>query len=331
MALMRKKVVLTGAAGQIAYACLPRIAAGEMFGPDVEVDLSLLEIPQAMGALEGVAMELEDGAYPLLRSINTTCDVNEAMKGADWVLLVGAMPRKQGMERSDLLRINADIFKTQGLAINKHANENVRVLVVGNPCNTNAMIAYHHAKDVKPEHFFAMTMLDEKRARFQLALKCGVHVTEVENMIIWGNHSATQFPDIFHARINGVPAMELVNDLPWVDEHFIPTIQKRGAAIINARGSSSAASAANAIIESVACMSEGRKPASLVYSMACVSQGQYGVDKGLVYSFPCQTVNGEVQIQEGAVHSALAQAKLDATLAELRAERDAVLSLGLIA
>lgn len=331
MASKRKKVVLTGAAGQIGYACLPRIAAGEMFGPDVDVDLSLLEIPSAMQALEGVAMELDDGAYRALRRVQITSDVNEAMSGADWVLMVGAVPRKQGMERADLLRINAEIFKVQGRAVNDHANEDVRVLVVGNPCNTNALIAYHHAPDVPKHHFYAMTMLDERRARTQLAKKADVHVSEVHNMIIWGNHSATQFPDVFNARINEVPAMDLIQDEAWVENNFIPTIQQRGAAIIKARGSSSAASAANGIITSVAAVFNETAHDADAYSLACVSQGQYGVDEGLVFSYPCRTQNGEVVVVDGVQHAGFAQRKLDATIRELRQERDAVLELGLIA
>ena len=331
MSSKRKKVVLTGAAGQIGYACLPRIAAGEMFGSDVDVDLSLLEIPAAMQALEGVAMELDDGAYPALRSIQITSDVNEAMLGADWVLMVGAVPRKQGMERADLLRINAEIFKEQGCAVNENANDDVRVLVVGNPCNTNAMIAYRHAPDVPRHHFYAMTMLDERRARTQLAKKAKVHVSEINNMIIWGNHSATQFPDVFHATVNSMPAMDIVQDESWVENDFIPTIQQRGAAIIKARGSSSAASAANGIITSVAAVHNETAVDSDAYSLACVSEGQYGVDEGLVFSFPCRTQGGEVCVIEGIEHGEFAQRKIDATIEELRQERQAVSELGLIA
>ena len=326
MTQKKLRVAVTGAAGQIAYALLPRLVNGDAFGPDVQIDLHLLELPVAMDALKGCVMELEDGAYPLLNSVQCFDDVNEGMRAVDLAILVGAVPRKKGMERSDLLKINAAVFKAQGKAINDHAAEGVKVLVVGNPCNTNALIAYHHAPRVPAQHFYAMTLLDEKRARTQLAQKAGVHVTAIDNMIIWGNHSATQFPDVDHATINGVPAMEVLQDAAWVDDVFIPTIQQRGAAIIKARGASSAAPAANAILGSVGNMMNDTE---VHHSLACVSQGEYGVDEGLVFSFPCVTRDGEVQVVSGVEHNEAAQAKMQATLDELRHERDAVRAMGL--
>lgn len=321
------RIAVTGAAGQIAYALLPRLANGDAFGPDVHIDLNLLEVPAAMPALQGCVMELQDGAYPLLDSINCFDDVNAGMKDVDIAILVGAVPRKKGMERADLLKINAAIFKAQGQAIQQHAADNVKVLVVGNPCNTNALITYHHAPRVVAQNFYAMTLLDEKRARIQLALKAGVHVSAIDNMIIWGNHSATQFPDVAHATINGQPAMDVIADAAWVEDEFIPTIQQRGAEIIKARGASSAASAANAILGSLrnmVCDTE------VLHSLACVSQGEYDVDAGLVFSFPCVTRSGAVQIIADVEHTDAGKAKLQITLDELRKERDAVRAMGLL-
>ena len=324
------KVAVTGAAGQIGYALLPRIVSGQMFGPDVDVELSLIELPQALDALAGVAMELEDGAYPLLKGFHLTSDLEDGMRDVNYAILVGAVPRKQGMERADLLKINAEVFRAQGAAINKTAAKDVRVFVVGNPCNTNALIAYHHAPDVPKDRFFAMTMLDEKRARFQLANKAGASVKDVNNMVIWGNHSATQFPDLCNATVSGKSAMEVVGDNSWVFDEFIPTVQQRGAAVIKARGQSSAASAANAIVASVYNLYHDTPADSDPYSMCVVSKGEYGVDEGLVYSFPCRTVNGVIEVVTGVEHSSEAQVRLDATLEELRKERDTVRELGLL-
>lgn len=325
----RVKIAVTGPAGQIGYALLFRLASGQVFGPDVEVDLHLLEIEPALPALRGVAMELEDCAFPLLKNVIMTSDPNVAMKDVNWVVLVGAIPRKKGMERSDLLEINGGIFTVQGKAINDHAARDVRVLVVGNPCNTNALIAMNNAPDIPNEQFFAMTMLDQNRAYAQLAAKANVPVTDVGHMIIWGNHSATQYPDFYNATINGKKVPDVISDHAWLKEEFIPVVQKRGAAIIEARGSSSAASAANAIIDSVRALAFDT-PAGEMYSICRCSQGEYGVDKGLIYSFPCRTENGKVVVVEGIEHDAFGQEKLQITLDELRSERDTVKEKGLI-
>lgn len=323
------KVAITGGAGHIGYALLFRIANGDMFGPNTKVDLQLIELPKAQSALTGVAMELEDCAFPLLNNVICTSDLNEGMRGANWVVLVGAVPRQAGMERADLLEINGKIFTAQGKAINDNAADDVRVLVVGNPCNTNAYIAMQNAPDVPNNRFYAMTMLDEKRARAQLAIKAGVDITQVENMNIWGNHSATQYPDFYNAKIAGKPALEMIQDEAWLQNDFIPIIQKRGAAVIEARGSSSAASAANAIISSVSsCVND--TPGTETFSMCVASEGQYGVDEGLIFSFPCRTENGQLKIVEGIEHNEFGQAKFQATLEELRAERDTVKALELV-
>lgn len=328
---MRKriKVAITGAAGQIGYALIFRIASGQMFGPDIDVELSLLELEAMLPTLKGVAMELDDCAFPLLKNISMTSDVNTAMQNISWALLVGAVPRKDGMERSDLLKINGKIFAPQGRAINDHGATDARVLVVGNPCNTNCLIAMHHAPDVPHDRFYAMTMLDELRARAQLAIKAKVDVEAVTQMTIWGNHSATQFPDFYNAKINNKPAPEVINDLPWLQNDFIPLVQKRGTEVIKARGSSSAASAANGIIQSVYHITHDTVPGE-TFSVARCSQGEYGVDAGLIYSVPCRTEGGKLKVVTGLTHNAFAQAKLDATLDELRQERDAVKALGLI-
>ena len=321
------KVAVTGAAGQIGYALLYRLASGQAFGPDVQVELQLLELEAALPALEGVIMELEDCAFPLLKKTTATSDLNVAMAGVNTALLVGAVPRKAGMERNDLLKINGAIFTKQGRAINDNAADDVRVLVVGNPCNTNSLIAMHSAPDVPSKQFYAMTMLDENRARAQLAIKAGVPVTDVTDMHIWGNHSATQYPDYFNAKIGGKAATDVISDNAWLEGDFISTVQQRGAAIIKARGASSAASAANAIIDSVHAFSADT---STAYSLCRCSQGEYGVDEGLIYSFPCVTENGEVKVVEGIEHNDFAQQKLQATLDELRKEKQAVTELGLI-
>lgn len=328
MTAHRIKLVITGAAGQIGYALLFRIASGQMFGPHTKIDLTMLELEHSLPACEGLVMELEDCAFPLLSTVSFTSDINQAMTGAEWVLLVGAVPRQAGMERADLLEINGKIFKTQAKAINDFASDDVRVLVVGNPCNTNAYIAMKNAPDVPKDHFFAMTMLDELRAKAQLAKKAHVEVPAVTNMIIWGNHSATQYPDFYHALIKHKSALEAIKDEKWLQNDFVSTVQNRGAAVIKARGSSSAASAANAIIESVKAIVTDT-PSNHAYSMCVCSHGQYGVDSDLIFSFPCRTKNGKVTIIDNISHSAYGQEKLKITLEELRKERDTVNILGL--
>ncbi len=329
MAQSHKTVAVTGAAGQIGYALLFRIASGQMFGPDTTIDLHLIELEPALPALEGVVMELEDCAFPLLKRIRTTSDLNEGMNGANWVLLVGAVPRKKGMERGDLLAINGQVFKGQGAAINQAAADDVQVLVVGNPCNTNAMIAMSHAPDVPKERFFAMTMLDELRAKAQLAIKSQQSVSDVRNLVVWGNHSATQFPDFYHATIGGRAAPDVISDVTWLQTQFVETVQKRGAAIIEARGASSAASAANAAITSVARVHHDT-PEDEYFSLCKYSRGEYGVTEGLIYSFPCRVKEGQLTVVEGISHGGYAQKKLQATEAELIAERNAVKEQGLI-
>ena len=325
----RIKVAITGAAGQIGYALIFRIASGQMFGPDTIVDLNLLELEQALPALRGVVMELEDCAFPLLGQVVVTSDVNAAMKDVNWAVLVGSMPRKDGMERSDLLSLNGKIFKSQGQAINDHAASDVQIFVVGNPCNTNCLIAMHHALDVPKDRFFAMTLLDENRARSQLAIKANVPVSEITEMAIWGNHSATQFPDFYHAKIKGRLATEVITDLKWLQQDFIPIVQKRGMEVIKARGASSAASAANAALMSVYHLSHDTIPGEF-FSVARASQGEYGVDEGLIFSFPCRTEGGKLKVVTGLNHDEFAQQKIQLTLEELRKERDAVKELGLI-
>ncbi|PJD93201.1 MAG: malate dehydrogenase [Legionella sp.] len=324
----RVRVVVSGAAGQIGYALLFRIASGQMFG-DADVELNLLELEQALPALHGVAMELDDCAFPRLKRIVCTSDLNQAMDGVNWALLVGSVPRKQGMERSDLLKINGGVFINQGKAINDNAADDVRVFVVGNPCNTNCLIAKHHAKDIPGDRFYAMTLLDELRARTQLAQKAKVDVTAVTDMTIWGNHSATQFPDFYHAKINGQPVPDVIGDETWLKDTFIPTVQQRGAAVIKARGASSAASAANAVVGSVYHLLNDT-PEGDSFSICHHSTGEYGVDPGLMFSYPTRRENGILRIVEGLSFDAYGQEKFDATLAELRSERDAVKELGLL-
>ena len=322
------KVAVTGAAGQIGYALLFRIASGQMFGPDTKVDLQLLELEAALPALEGVAMELDDCAFPLLERVVRTSDVNEAMDGANWALLVGAVPRKAGMERKDLLTINGGIFTGQGRAINDGAADDVRVLVVGNPCNTNCLIAAASAPRVPADHWFAMTMLDESRGRSQLAHRAGVPVGEVKDLAIWGNHSSTQFPDFYHATIGGRPAPEVIGDEDWLRGEFISTVQQRGAAIIAARGQSSAASAANAVVDTVRNITQ---PSGDIFSAAIPAPADasgYGVPEGLVFGYPLRaTAPGQVEIVQGISHDAWAQARIDATRDELLEEREAVRDL----
>jgi malate dehydrogenase len=320
------KVAVTGAAGQIGYALLFRIASGQMFGPTTTVDLQLLELEAALPALEGVAMELDDCAFPLLRRMVRTSSADEAFAGVNWALLVGAVPRKAGMERKDLLTINGGIFTTQGRAIGRNAAADVRVLVVGNPCNTNCLIAATNAPEVPADRWFAMTMLDQNRGRSQLAQRAGVPVEQVRDLAIWGNHSSTQFPDFYHATIAGQPAAERIEEA-WLQGEFITTVQRRGAAVIAARGQSSAASAANAAIDTVRNITQ---PTGDIFSAAipAPATGGYGVSEGLVFGYPLRaTAPGRVEIVPGITHNAWAQDKLDATQAELREERDAVKEL----
>jgi malate dehydrogenase len=327
--MKRVKVAISGAAGQIGYALIFRVASGQMFGHDTEVELNLLEVPPVLPALEGVKMELDDCAFPLLKKVTTTSDVNVAMKDVNWAVLVGSMPRKDGMERSELLNINGKIFTTQGRAINDNAAADVRVFVVGNPCNTNCLIDMNNAPDVPRDRFYAMTMLDEFRARTQLAIKAGVDVTAVTEMTIWGNHSSTQYPDFYHAKINGKFVPDVITDINWLQNDFISTVQKRGAAVIKARGASSAASAANAALMSVYHLTHDTKPGES-FSVARCSEGEYGVDEGLIFSVPCRTENGKLKVITGIKQNEFGQKKFDLTLDELRAERDAVRELELI-
>lgn len=318
------RVAVTGAAGQISYSLLFRIAAGEMLGKDQPVILQLLEITPALEAMAGTVMEIEDCAFPLVAGITQSDDPNVAFKDADYCLLVGARPRGPGMERKDLLEANAAIFSVQGKAINDNASSSVKVLVVGNPANTNALIAYRNAPDLKPGQFTAMTRLDHNRAIAQLANKAGKHSTDVDGMIIWGNHSATQYPDINHATVAGSKASELVDEA-WTLEQFIPTVQQRGAAIIKARGLSSAASAANAAIEHMRDWALGTDGKTV--SMGIHSDGSYGVEKGLIYSFPVVCEGGEYKIVQGLEISEVSQSLMDKSAAELIEERDGVASL----
>lgn len=322
-------VTVTGAAGQIGYALLFRIASGQLLGADVPVSLRLLEIPQGLKAAEGTAMELDDCAFPLLRGIEITDDANAAFSAANVALLVGARPRTKGMERGDLLSANGGIFKPQGKAINDNAADDIKVLVVGNPANTNALIAQAAAPDVPAERFTAMTRLDHNRAISQLAAKTGAQVTDIKRLTIWGNHSATQYPDIFHAEIAGKNAAETVNDEQWLADTFIPTVAKRGAAIIEARGASSAASAANAAIDHVHTWINGT-PEGDWTSMGIPSDGSYGVPEGIISSFPVTTKNGAYEIVQGLDINDFSRARIDASVKELTEERDAVRELGLL-
>ena len=324
----RVRVVVSGAAGQIGYALLFRIASGQMFG-DRAVELHLLELEQALPTLQGVAMELDDCAFPLLKKIVCTSDLNQAMDGVNWALLVGSVPRKQGMERSELLNINGGVFIKQGKALNERAAKDVRIFVVGNPCNTNCLIAKHHAKDIPADRFYSMTLLDELRARTQLARKANVDVTAVTEMTVWGNHSSTQFPDFYHAKINGQFASDVIKDDAWLKDTFVPPVQQRGAAVIKARGASSAASAANAIVGSINHLLTDTPPGES-FSIGHSSIGLYDVDPDLMFSFPTRVEKGVPRIVEGISFNPYSQEKFNATLAELRAERDAVKSLGLL-
>ena len=323
------RVAVTGAAGQIGYSLLFRIASGAMLGPDTPVILQLLEVTPALKALEGVRMELDDCAFPLLAGVVGTDDANVAFAGADVALLVGAMPRKAGMERSDLLSANGGIFKPQGEAIARNANKDIKVLVVGNPANTNALIAMNNAKGMNPRNFTAMTRLDHNRAVTQIAQRLGQPVTAVKKMTIWCNHSTTQYPDLFHCEVGGKQAYSQVNDHAWVDGTYIPSVAKRGAAIIEARGASSAASAANAAIDHIRSWSLGTADGDWV-SMGIPSDGSYGVPEGLISSFPCVCKDGKYEIVQGLDIDAYSRGKIDATVGELAEERDAVRDLGFI-
>jgi malate dehydrogenase len=320
------RVAITGAAGQIGYALLFRIASGAMFGPNQPVALNLIEIPPALDALKGVCMELDDCAFPLLKEVVATTDLDEGFRDVNWALLVGSVPRKAGMERNDLLSINGKIFTGQGQAIAKNAAEDVRVLVVGNPCNTNCLIAMNNAEGVPNNRWFAMTMLDENRAKTQLAQKAGVDVTEVTNMTIWGNHSATQYPDFYSARISGKSAAEVIGDEAWLKDEFIPTVQKRGAAIIAARGASSAASAANGIVDSVRKLTTPT-PEGDTFSMCLCSDGSYATPEGLIISFPCRSNGSSVEIVQSLELNDYSREKFAASIKELEEEREAVKDL----
>ena len=323
------RITVTGAAGQIGYGILFRIASGQMLGPDTPVILQLLEVAPALGALNGVKMELDDCAYSPLVDVITTDDANIAFGDTDIALLIGAMPRKDGMERADLLTANGGIFKPQGIAIAKNAKKNVKVLVVGNPANTNALIAMSNAAGIDPKQFTAMTRLDHNRAVAQLAQRLGKPVTAIKKMTIWGNHSASQYPDLYNCEVDGKNAATLVNDEAWLRETFIPTVAKRGAAIIKARGLSSAASAGTAAMDHVRNWVQGT-PAGDWVSMSVPSDGSYGVPAGLISSFPCTCVNGEYSIVQGLPVNDFSRKMIDASVAELIDERDAVRSLGLI-
>ncbi len=321
------RVAVTGAAGQIGYAILFRIASGQMLGPDTPVALSLLEIPDAVRAAEGTAMEVDDCAFPLLRSIDIFDDPNQAFDGANVALLIGARPRTKGMERADLLEANGKIFEPQGKALNDNAADDIKVLVVGNPANTNCLIARSHAPDIPSERFTAMTRLDHNRALTQLAKKVGAQVTDITDMAVWGNHSPTMYPDLFNAKVGGEIAAEKV-DQDWIENDFLPTVGKRGAAIIEARGASSAASAANAAIDHVHDWVQGTNGEWV--SMAVVSDGSYDVDEGLVSSFPITCEGGEWSIVEGVELTDFSKEKIGVTVDELRGERDSVKELQLV-
>jgi len=320
------RVAVTGAAGQIGYALLFRIASGEMFGADQPVALHLIEIPAALNALEGVVMELHDGAFPLLHSIVPTADLDEGFRDINWALLVGSVPRKAGMERKDLLGINGKIFVGQGQAIQRNANADVRVLVVGNPCNTNCLIAMNNAKEIPRDRWFAMTRLDENRARAQLAHKAGVEITRVSNMTIWGNHSSTQYPDFYNARIDNKAADKVIGDEKWLKADFIAAVQQRGAAIIKARGLSSAASAANAVVDTVRSLTNDT-PKDDWHSVGLCSDGSYGAGKDLISSFPTRVRGGKLEIVQKLPINDFSRDKIDKSVAELKEERSMVAEL----
>jgi malate dehydrogenase len=323
------RVAVTGAAGQIGYAILFRVASGQLLGPDTSVHLSLLEIPAALKALEGTAMELDDCAFPLLAGVDITDDPNKAFDRANIALLIGARPRTKGMERSDLLEANGGIFKPQGQAINDHAAADIKVLVVGNPANTNCLIARSNAPDVPAERFTSMMRLDHNRAMAQLAARAGAAVSDITNMTVWGNHSPTQYPDIFHAKVKGQNAAETVNDREWLENEFIPTVQKRGTAVIEARGASSAASAANAAIDHVRDWVLGTRDGDWV-SMGIPSDGSYGVDEGLLAGFPVTCSGGSYEVVQGLELNDFSRSRLEVTVNELKEERETVKRLQLV-
>ncbi len=323
------RVAITGAAGQIGYAILFRVASGQLLGPDTPVHLSLLEIPDALKAVEGTAMELDDCAFPLLAGVDISDDPNKGFDGANIALLIGARPRTKGMERSDLLEANGGIFKPQGRALNDHAASDIKVLVVGNPANTNCLIAQQNAPDIPAERFTSMMRLDHNRAIAQLASKASVPVSEVTNMTVWGNHSPTQYPDIFHAKVGGRNAAETVNDQDWLENEFIPTVQKRGTAVIEARGASSAASAANAAVDHVRDWVLGTREGDWV-SMGIPSDGSYGVDEGLISGFPVTCSNGSYEVVQGLELNDFSRSRLDKTVNELKDERETIKRLDLV-
>ena len=320
------KVAVTGAAGQIGYSLLFRIASGEMFGGDQPVALHLIEIPVALNALEGVVMELQDCAFPLLQSIGPTADLDEGFRDISWALLVGSVPRKAGMERKDLLGINGKIFVGQGQAIEKNASADVRILVVGNPCNTNCLIAMNNAKEIPRDRWFAMTRLDENRARAQLAHKAGVEITRVTNMAIWGNHSSTQYPDFYNAKIDSKPADKVIGDEKWLKNDFIAAVQQRGAAIIKARGLSSAGSAANAVVDTVRFLTNDT-PQEDWHSVALCADGSYNVEKDLISSFPTRVRSGKLEIVQNLPLNEFSRGKIDKSVAELKEEKSEVSDL----
>lgn len=320
------KIAVTGAAGQIGYSLLFRIGSGALFGPDQPIALSLIEIPNALPALNGVVMELQDCAFPLLKSITPTADLDEGFRDVNWALLVGSVPRKAGMERKDLLGINGKIFIGQGQAIQKNASADVRILVIGNPCNTNCLIAMNNAKEIPRERWFAMTRLDENRAKAQLAHKAGVEVPAVTNMTIWGNHSSTQYPDFYNAKIGGRAANDVIGDESWLKETFISAVQQRGAAIIKARGLSSAGSAANAVVDTVRSL-VSETPREDWHSVALSSGGEYGVEKGLISSFPVHVHSGKPEVVQNVPINEFSRAKIDASVNELKEEKSLVSDL----
>jgi malate dehydrogenase len=326
MATSPLRVAVTGAAGQIGYSLVFRIASGAMFGPSQPVILHLIEIEPALAALAGVVMELDDCAFPLLKGTVATASLDEGFRGVNWALLVGSVPRKAGMERKDLLGINGKIFIGQGQALQKNAAKDVRILVIGNPCNTNCFIAMNNAPQIPRDRFFAMTRLDENRAKSQLAKKSAADVTAVTNMAIWGNHSATQYPDFYNAKINGSPATQAIKDDSWLKGEFISSVQQRGAAIIKARGASSAGSAANAIVDTVRSILEPT-PAGDWHSVCVCSDGSYGVEKGLISSFPVRSNGQALEVVQGLTLNEFGRAKIDATIAELKEEKSMVSEL----
>jgi malate dehydrogenase len=321
-------VAVTGAAGNIGYALVFRLASGEVFGPDQPVVLHLVEIPPVLKSLDGVEMELEDCAFPTLAGVvkADSDHLEDGFADCHWVLCVGSIPRKAGMERGDLLRVNGPIFTSTGQAVQSAAAKDVRVLVVGNPCNTNCLIAMHNAPDVPRDRWYAMMMLDQNRAKSQLAQKAGRPVSSVKNLGVWGNHSATQFPDFYHATIGGRPMPEAIDEMPWLQGEFITTVQKRGATVIEARGASSAASAANAVIDTLKAI-RSQTPGDDCFSAAVCSDGSYGIDEGLIFGFPLASNGQTWSIQQGLDHNVFARQKIDATLEELRTERDTVKDL----